>query len=128
MGVTGVASYTLLPDAQKVDKEAVIQAVSQSGADAVLVTRLIKVETVTQTADVSPRLEDYLGPADAGAYDLPDASQHEVVSLESKFFGAPTKEMIWSGTTTTFDPVDLQKAASEVSGVIAKELAKQKLI
>lgn len=127
-GVAGVASYSLLPDAQMTDKAAVNQAIAQSGADAVLMTRLVKRVEQDVVVPPSPRMQEYIDTAWPGTYTPTVAGQTDIVTLETKLFEAGSGRLAWSATTQTFDAQDLQRAISGVSRTITRELAKQHLI
>lgn len=127
-GVQAVPSYTVLPDAQLTDKEAIGQAVARFGADAVLVTRLVKLEKQDVVMPPSPRMQEYVDTAWPGTYTPEVAGQTDIATLETKLFEAGSGRLAWSGTTRAFDAQDLQRATTDVSGAIVKELARQGLI
>jgi hypothetical protein len=128
VGAAGVASYALLPDAQMTDRAAIDRAVAQSGADAVLVTRLVKVTKQDVVVPPSPRLQEYVDSAWPGTYTPIVAGQTDIATLETKLFDAATAQPVWSATVQQFDAGNLQRAMADVSRTITKELAKQKLL
>jgi hypothetical protein len=127
-GAGGAASYMLLSDVQTADKEAIKQAAAQSGADAVLLTRLVKVEKQGVVVRPDPGVQDRIDSAWPGTYTPVVAGETKIVTLESKLFDAESGQLVWSAATQTFDAEDLQKAISSTSRIIVKELAKQKLL
>jgi hypothetical protein len=128
LGASGAVSYTLLPDAQSADKAAIKQAAAQSGADAVLLTRLVKVEKQAVVIPPDPGVQDRIDSAWLGTYTPVVAGQNTIVTLESRLFDADTGQIVWSGTTQTFDAEDLHRAISSTSRTIVNELAKQKML
>ena len=131
MGVGAVCGYTLLPDAGKVDKATISKAVADSGADGVLVVRLVRVE---QKQQVSPGAEVPLSPADFyGYYDWawgeyyepPAIYTYDVVDMETKLFHASNADLLWALSTESLYPNDLQKSlaafAKTVLGIARKD-------
>jgi hypothetical protein len=129
-GVVAVPSYTLIPEDGEVPKDRLAQAVLQSGADGVLIARLVK---VSRQVRVEPGT--YVGPPFMGFYDFypfawggfyepPLIYAYDVVTWETTVFDARTNQMIWAGTTETFAPKDLAKDAREFVSVIIKALVK----
>jgi hypothetical protein len=127
-GATGLASYPLLTEAQMSDKAAIAAAVARSGADAVLVTRLVKVVKQEVVIPPRPSIQEYVDTAWPGTYTPTVAGENEIVTLRTRLFGAATQQPVWSGTTQTFDAQNLKQATSSVSRIIVKQLARQKLI
>jgi hypothetical protein len=128
LGASGVGSHTLLSGAQTGDREAIMLAAAQSGADAVLLTRLVKVEKQDVVVPPEPGVQDRIDSAWPGTYTPVVAGQTEIVTLESRLFDADTGQLVWSCTTQTFDAADLQRAISSTARTIVKELARQKLL
>ena len=131
--VEAVQSYTLIPEDGEVPRERLAQAVEQSGADGVLVTRLLKVDRQTQ---IYPGT--YAGPymgfygfyssAWIGFYEPPQIYTYDVVTSETSLFEAKSNRLVWSGTSETFSPRDVRKDTQEFASVIIKALAEQGLI
>ena len=133
-GVSAIPSYTLIPEDGEVPQAQLAQAVRDSGADGVLVTRLVKVDRQTQVYPGS-----YVGPpfvgfyrfystAWIGYYDPPQIYTYDVVTSETSLFEARENRLVWSGTSETFSPRDVRKDTQEFAGVIIKALAAQGLL
>lgn len=133
-GVSAIPSYTLIPDDGEVPQSRLAQAVKDSGADGVLVTRLVKVDRQTQIYPGS-----YVGPpfvgfyrfystAWIGYYDPPQIYTYDVVTSETSLFEATGNRLVWSGTSETFSPRDVRKDTQEFAGVIIKALSAQGLL
>ena len=132
--VEAIQSYTLIPDDGEVPQERLAQAVRESSAQGLLITRLVKVDRQTQYYPgtyVGPRLGGFYGfysLAWIGFYDPPQAYTYDVVTSETSLFEAKTNRLLWSGISETFSPQDVKKDTSEFASVILKALAEQGLV
>jgi len=132
-----VQSYQLITEDGEVPKERLAQAVQEAGADAQLVSRLLKVERETQVYPGSYMGPPYFGyygfygyysSAWMGFYDPPYVYTYDVVTWEVSLFDARTDRLVWAGTTETFSPREFAKEAAEFAKVIVQEVADKKLI
>jgi hypothetical protein len=132
--VEGVQSYTLIPEDGEVSQQRLAQAVSASGADGVLVTRLVRVNRETQIYPgtyAGPPFMGFYGfysSAWVGFYDPPQVYTYDVVTSETSLIDAKVDRVIWSGTTETFSPREVRKDTQEFASLIIKALADQGLI
>ena len=132
--VEAVQSYTLIPEDGEVPRQRLAQAVEQSGADGVLVTRLLKVDRQTQIYPGTYAGLPYMGfygfysSAWIGFYEPPQIYTYDVVTSETSLFEAKSNRLVWSGTSETFSPRDVRKDTQEFASVIIKALAEQGLI
>jgi hypothetical protein len=144
-GVDAVASYTLIPRDGQVPEEEIAKAVQASGANGVLITRVVRVDKETAvTTGYSqytafpafgyggppPYYNNYYGFYSTAwaTYYPPTVQQFDVVTLETNLWAVNGKEVLWSGTTEVTDPRNLYKATDEIINVITDALAKRKLI
>ena len=145
-GVAAVSGYTLLPDGQA-DEPALSQAVKKSGADGVITTRVVAIDTRT---GVSPGYVTYFGapvypygyaPAPMpGAtlygyyantwtvYQPPTSYTYEEATLESNLFEAGSGRLVWAGTTVTFETRATAKSSADLAQIVIEALARDKLI
>jgi hypothetical protein len=132
-GVQAVPSYTLINEDGEVPKDRIAQAVQQSGADGVLIARLVRVDRRTR---VEP---GYVGPPFMGFYDYypfawgafyepPVVYSYDVVTWDTSVFDAKSNQMLWAGATETTAPKDLSKDAREAAALVVKNLAAAKLV
>jgi hypothetical protein len=132
-GVQAVPSYKLIPEDGEVPKERLAQAVQEAGADGVLITRLVKVERETKVypGSFGPPywgMYGFYSSAWMGFYDPPQIVTYEVATSEANLFHAQDEKLIWSGTTETFSPRDMDKYIKEFAVEIVKALKQRKLI
>ncbi len=126
-GAAGVASHTMLSDAQMTDRAAIGQAVARCGADAVLVTRLVKLEKKAEVVQPDVRLEEYVADAMPGAYTPTDLGEVGIATLQARLFDAASARPVWSATIQVSAGA-LKPAVNDVSRTIVKELRSQKLL
>ncbi len=132
-GVRAVPSYTLVPDDGPIDKDTLRSAVDSTDADAVIITRLVKIEnevTVTQPGPplatrYDPYYYGFYSRAWVGYYEPPVVHQYDVVTAETTVFVRDRAEPVWSGTTETFAPADLKKETAGFAKVVIDALAKK---
>jgi hypothetical protein len=145
-GVEAIAGHTLLAEGQA-DEAALAKAVKQSGADGVITTRVVAIDT---RSGVSPGHVTTFGapvyayghhPAPvAGStlygyfvntwtvYQPPTPYTYEEATLETNLFEAGAGRLVWAGTTVTFETKSTAKASAELARIVIEALAKDKLI
>ena len=134
-GVDAVASHTLISRESDVRREKIVEAVKASGADGLIATRLIGVETRTtqmpwQATGQAAGQED----TDLFRYDSllgPQAivrEDYRVAQLDSTVFDARTEKMVWWGRTSTFPTDDIATLSRELSESLANALKSAALL
>jgi len=136
-GVEAVASYTLIPAAGKTEEDKLRQAVSASAADAVLMSRLTRLEKETQyspgyvTAMPGYGYHSSFYGFYSSAwtyYTPPQVYQYDVYTIETNLWQVAGESLIWSATTETFDPGDEEKEIKAFAQIIIGSLAERNLI
>lgn len=148
--LTAISSYSITGVEAKQSRETLEEAVRKSGADGVLITRLVNLKrnTTTQTGFVMtdrgfthPDFYDpVLMPTDMMGYygatvsyatfehRSVEVTTSNVATLQTTLFDAGTGRMVWSGTTSAVDPAGVVTISSRLSGVVIRALASQGLI
>ena len=144
-GVKAVASSSILAPNVKLDKETFQLHFKDQGFDAVLVTRLLKVDTTTTNYNSSSYSGMYASPYAyrsgmpgsyggfygyyGGAYDYAYSSSYSVQSLtvrvETNIYETQNAKLIWSGVSKTFNPAGSEDAINSLSKQLAYRLKKQ---
>ena len=124
-GADAVPGHRFIPEAGKVDKARVLGAVEQSGADAVMVTRLVKRENVIKpTRPSAPTPEEKWGGmySDAWAtrYEPTATTTETVVILETKLWDVKTQAPVWTGTSEVTNPSP--KRVEELTDSLSKAM------
>jgi hypothetical protein len=136
-GADAVPSYRLIPQDGKVSREVVIQAVEESGADAVILTKLLgRAETskvyesdrIQYGEGVMVDVNAAYAVSWAGFYTPPEESNDTVWTLETKVFDAKTRAPVWDGITAVNDPKNLQKGSTALAQAVVKALQARKML
>ena len=134
---TVLGSKTLPADPKSVDQSELRQKVQATGADLVLVTRVIGVDNETQYVPGST----YYAPAPGyyGFYGYYYSSYavvsdpgylrtYKVVKVETNVYDVASEKLVWSGVSHTEDPSSVMQAIDEVSATFVQALAADKVI
>lgn len=130
-GVEAVASYALIANESDVKRDKVVEAVKTSGADSVLSTRLVGIETKTA---VVPGQSPGAGDVDLYRYYSPLEPQttirqdYQIANLESNLFDAKTGKMVWWGRSQTFPTTDIGRIGRELGRNVIGALKSEKLL
>jgi hypothetical protein len=131
-GVDGIPGYTVAPDEARIDNSAFAAAVERTGADGVLIVRLLNVDTRTQVSTAMVPGPTWWGP-DAGFYGpvwfpQTQVNQYEVAQVESSLYETKTRRMIWVATTDTMNPATVARETPRFAEVIIGQLRARGLI
>jgi hypothetical protein len=126
-GVSAVPAYPELPESGAIAGDRITGAVAKTGADAVLVTRVLR---VTKNVNVSP---GYMAPGFYGrgyrgyyggawATMPPDVNVYDVLTLETTLWNTATDKPLWSGTTELNEPKSVSAATDELANVLIAKM------
>jgi hypothetical protein len=138
-GVIGVAGYTVMPNGEDYDdKNEIRAAVQKTAVDAALIARLVAIteETTVVPASYSYQpsfgssygLYDYYGRSYQASYTPGYTTTDTIVRLETTVFSTSTEEMIWAGTTRSFNPSSTKSVANKNANLIVKDMKKAGLM
>lgn len=131
-GVDGIPGYTVAPDETRMDDAAFAAAVERTGAQGVLIVRLLGVDTRTQVSTAMVPGPTWWGPATGfyGPVWLPQTqvSQWEIARVESTLYETKTRRMVWSATTDTMNPSTVAQETPAFAQVVIGELRARGLI
>jgi hypothetical protein len=113
--------------------------VKESGGDAVLITRVVKVEHRTQVVPGTPAFPGFgrdiygvygtgWGGVWTGYASPPAVFQYDEVKVETKLFDARTETLVWAAQSDVFAPTDARKDSADFAARIIGALAARKLI
>lgn len=135
-GVPVVMSFTLMPDEKTLkDREQVIAAVQESGADGAIVMRPLF--NMAEAAYLPDRggPEPYRDMWDYYSSDWGLSAFYQgtvvvdtIVGIETNVYEVGSAKLLWSGVTTTKNPDNVAALVNEVVQTVRAELRKQKLI
>jgi hypothetical protein len=132
-GVEGVPAYTVMPDDARGSDAAFVAAVEKSGAQGLLLVRLLGVETRTQvtTTMVSGGMgwgRGVWGGPSRTMIPVQQISQYDVAAAETKLFDVRTKDLVWAATTTTFSPRSVARETPAFADLVIGQLAARGII
>jgi len=131
-GVDGVAGYTAIPDDAHAAEAPFSAAVEKSGAQGVLMVRLLGVDTKTQvsTAMVPGGLGwgPYGGMFGSAWYPVTEVRQYDIATVETSLYEVRTRRLVWAATTETFNPTSVAQETPGYADVIIKQLAARAVI
>jgi hypothetical protein len=135
-GVNAVPSYLYIPEDGQVDEARLNEAVKKANADAVIITRLVRVEKKTE---VSPGFYQptpaagvgfYRGYSTAwlGYYEPPRVYQYEVYVSETNLYDVTKNQLIWTGTAETTDPGDIGNEIKRYVDIVIDALKSKNIL
>jgi hypothetical protein len=132
-GVEGVPGYTVVVgDAQTVDT-AFTTAIVNSGAQGLLLVRLLGVDTRTQvsTTMVPAGMGWGRGPWGSPSRTMvpvQQVRQYDLATVEAKLFDVQTKALVWAATTSTLNPRSMAQEAPGFADLVIGQLADRGII
>jgi hypothetical protein len=128
-------SYHYLPEAEPFSESRLKEAARKADADAMIVSRLSRVEERTE---VSP---GYYDPYPAfglygwrsslwyrGLYSPPRVYRYPVYFTETTLYDIAKNEVIWTGTIRTINPDDMPKEIADYVGVVVSALKAENIL
>jgi hypothetical protein len=131
-GVDAVAGYTVIPDDARAAEAPFAAAVEKSGAQGVLMVRLLGVDTKTQvyTTMVSGGFGwgPYGGMYGPGWYPVTDVQQYDVANVEASLYDVKTRKLVWAANTETFNPSSVTQETPGYADLIIGQLRARGLL
>jgi hypothetical protein len=133
-GKDAVASYQYIQEDGPVAETRLKQAVAEAGADAAIITRLVKKEQMTQ---VTPGFYQpipaygfygWYSSGWAGYYEPPRVFQYEVYTSETSLYDMIKNQVVWSGTAQTTSPGNIGKEIKDYAEIMIRALGEKGLI
>ena len=108
-GVQGIPGYQFIPDAPSASEPTFNEGVAKSGADGLLLVRLLGVDQHTQVSTVMvPATIGPYGPAWGPMwYAVPNVQQYQTANVETTLFEVKGHRPVWSATTETVNPTSV---------------------
>jgi hypothetical protein len=131
-GTPAIPGYQFLADDARANEPGWNAGIAQSGADGLLLVRVLGIDTKTRVSTTMVP-----GPAFYGAYGgwwgpsmvaVPEVSQYDLANVETNLFDVKTKRVVWAGTTQTYNPTTVTKETPGFADLIIGQLAARGLI
>jgi len=132
-GTQAVPGYQVLPDDARANEPAWNAGVAQSGADGLLLVRILGVDTKTTVTTTMVPGPAFYGPYYGGWWGppmvaVPEVSQYDIANVETNLVDVKSRRVVWAGTTQTFNPTTVAKETPGFAQVIIQQLAARGLI
>jgi hypothetical protein len=132
-GTQGVPGYQFIDDDARISDADWNAGVARSGADGLLVVRVLGVDTRAQVSTVMVPRSMYFGPGFGGwaappMVAVPQVSQYDIATVEARLFDVRSKTIVWSATTQTLNPTTVARETPGFAAVVIGQLAARKLI
>lgn len=131
-GVHGIASYTVLSDRQQDNQNAIADKVAESGADTVLVTRLVSQKTVQVYVPGTPYLpppyfatwQDYYMYGYQNLYTPGYMAEDEYALMETNLYESKHNKLVWAASSeTVLSGSDQQLIRSYIATMVSSMVA-----
>jgi hypothetical protein len=130
--VAAVPSYTMLMESDLTNKEHAKPIVEEAGFDGAIVMRIVGVDKeVNYVPGTYPApyynfwgYYDYAWPA---VNDPGYLQTDTIVNVETMVYSVKDGKLVWTGTTETFNPSNIDDMVEGIASAVSKELAKQGL-
>ncbi len=120
-GIKATQSYSKIPPGDT-SKAQLAELVRSSGMDAVLVTRVQRVEQRVQVTQSGPSYGGFYGWYGGAWASTPQITQYEVVTLETSVWDPRTEKLVWTVTTQGLATNNIPKATTELAETLIPEL------
>ena len=133
-GADGVPSYRYLPEGSDADDNRLRDAARKAGVDALILTRLIRVEEMTQySGSFAPPISFGVFGSNAGATwsglgGAPSAYRVNEYTAETALHDVAKNEVVWTGTTKTSDTDGGRTAIKSTVEAVVRSLAEKNLV
>jgi hypothetical protein len=140
-GVQAIPGYTTVPPDARRTESSFAPAVAATGADGVILVRLLRVDTKTQVSTVmmpGPMMGPwggFYGPGfygggfyGGGFYAAPEVTQYDVASVETNVYNVASKSLVWAATTQTVNPTTVAQEAPNYADIIIAQLRARNLL
>ena len=133
-GVNAIPSYLYIPQDGPVGEAVLKQALKETGADALMITRLVRVQKKTEIApgyyppDPAMAVHPLYTTAWNDYYEPPIVYQSEVYTSETSLYDAVKNQVVWSGTAQTTAQGNINQEIKNYAEIVISALKDKKLI
>jgi hypothetical protein len=133
-GIEAVPSYQVMPEEGQAPEARLLSAVKQSGADAAIMTRLVRMERRQQFTGgyynpyVGRGFYHWYSSGWAGFYEPPRVYNYDVYTSETSLYDLNQDRLVWAGTVQTTDPGDIRKEIKNYVKIVIDALKENNLL
>ena len=135
VGVEAVAGHTIRLDDAELPDASFDAAVVNTGAQGLLLVRLLGVDTRTQVSTTMVHGGAAWGRGQWGnmsrttvVVPVQQVSQYDLATVEAKLFDVRTRQLVWAATTTTFNPRSVARETPAFAGLVIGQLQGRDII
>lgn len=139
LGVKTIPSETIISAPKSISKEEATQIIRNSGKQAAIVTRTISIDTKTETSparyvpggqfyDSFPRQYGAYRYGSAAMYIPAQQVEYTVVRIETNVYDIASGKCIWSATSESIDPTNVDKLIASIIKTVTKDMQKKRLL
>jgi hypothetical protein len=119
-GISAEAGYTQIPPgATSLDLDDLSK---KTGADAVLTTRVERVEQKINVTPSTPNYGRFYGWYGSAWASTPDVTQYEVITLETSVWDIKTQKVVWTVTTQGIRTNNVPQATKDLAAALIPKL------
>ena len=130
-GAQGIPGWRAIPEPAASSESVWNAAVEASGADGLMLVRLLYLDWRTSVTPVVVPSGPMFGYG-WGFYNawvtVPQVTQYDIAVVETRVFDVRSRKLVWSGITETFQPTSVAKETPGFAGVILSALARNGLV
>ena len=137
-GIDAVPSYRFIPQDGKVEREVVVKAVEDSGADALILVKCLgrgergrDYQTGPMYGGTTVVVSDAYGAyavAWTNYYTPPASADQSVWTFQTKVFDKKSQALVWDGIAELTNPEGLRKGTADLARLVVKALAARKML
>jgi hypothetical protein len=132
-GVEALPSYQYLPDDENIDENRVKQAAQNTGADALVFARAVRVEPKMQNPSYSPWTwfgiaGPNVGVSWSGVPGMSSPYRYYEYTSETTLYDVSKNEIVWSGTIKTEESENARTAIKSYVDTVMKTLDEKNLV
>lgn len=141
VGVDAVAGHTLRLDDPNLSQADFEAAVKGTGAQGLLLVRVLGVDQRTQVSTTmvhggmgwghnswGPHPNSWGGMHMRSSFPVQEIRQYDLATVETKLFDVNTRSLVWAVTTTTFNPRSVAQEAPPFANLIIEQLKGRDII
>ena len=133
-GVNATPTYLYIPQDGPVGEPVLKQALKEAAADAVLITRLVRVQQKTEIApgyyapDPGMAIHPLYTTAWNDYYEPPIVYRSEVYTSETTLYDTVKNQVVWKGTAQTETPGNVNQEIKQYAALVISALQQKNLI
>lgn len=133
-GVNATPSYLYIPQDGPVGEAVLNQALKEAAADAVLITRLVRVQQKTEIApgyyapDPGMAIHPLYTTAWNDYYEPPIVYRSEVYTSETSLYDTVKNQVVWKGTAQTESPGNVNQEIKKYAAIVISALKEKNLV